>query len=747
MRPTLLAAALLAAGLHAPHAIAMGLGAIKTRSVIGEPFRAEIPLIGTSEGTPAGNCFVLDQPASSGPDDLPWLTNARVRVQGRTVYISSPVAVSEPVLMVGLRVGCGFELAREYTVLMQPAGTTVAEERTTDSRSAPGSSTEAPAAVAPVTTPARARTPRRTSAAATPAASGETSEAAAPAAPAPRPVRKPRQTGNVTGNDRLFVAPNLDAGTGGLKMSAGLAPRAAATEAQREALRTEQRLLAALDEQIATHLAIADKVKQLEARMAQLQQQLGRSESALDSSVSRAVPALPRPEISQAEPTASPQTPTLAPAETESSSPAQTTATAEPSPPASDAAAPPPPPPGLTNEPVKVISKLPPEPAPVSPASDAPGVNWMIAALGAMAAGSVLAGAWLWRRRARKVAATAAVRQRLAADAVAGLMSDKPVQEASSWSPGAARRSPWRERRASEQDVLPDIDPPELLEHVPAESSAENLSDLTATVESRTQFDIRPRWTETPSDMDATVEVPALTGTSTVDIELGEGSPPELPQPTRLDLEFDSFVGSASSLGTVEDVPAPNGPRLVSTNPAPSAGLSFDHGARPANEEDAPSHQHVLELAEIMMSFGRAEGAAQTLSEFLRDYPKESLIPWLKLLDLYYSSGRRGEYDDLAPKLNRAFNVKVPDWESFNGPVAAESVEQFGHIMARISATWPNQDCLDYVNELLSDNRAGTRIGFPLGVVDDLLLLKSLLEFLIANPSATATQPSRLAII
>lgn len=719
MRPTLLAAALLAVGLHAPHAIAMGLGAIKTRSVIGEPFRAEIALIGTADTLPAGNCFTLDQPATPGPDDLPWLTNVRIRVQGRTVYISSPVAVSEPVLMVGLRVGCGFELAREYTVLMQPAGTTDAEEHAADSRPAPGASTEAQAAIAPVATPARARTPRHTRTTATPATSGDALEAAAPAAPAPRPARKPRQTGNLTGSDRLFVAPNLDAGNGSLKMSGGLAPRAAATEAQREALRTEQRLLAALDEQIATHLAIAEKVKQLEARMAQLQQQLGRSESALDSSVSRASPVLPPPEISQAAPSTTPEVPATVATETESSAPATTAPGAD-----AEAPTPPPPPPGLTNEPVKVISKLPPEQAPAGPAADAPGVNWAIAALGAMAAGSVLAGTWLWRRRARKMDATAAVRRRLAADAIAGLVTDQPTPETASGSPGAARPSPWRAQHTSGQDVLPDLDPPASVEHFPAEPSAENQSDMAATV-----------------------EVPALDNTSTVDIELGEDSHPEQLQPTRLDLEFDSFVGSASSLGTVEDIPAPSGPRLVSTNPAPSAGLSFDHGARPANEEDAPSHQHVLELAEIMMSFGRAEGAAQTLSEFLRDYPKESLIPWLKLLDLYYSSGRRGEYDDLAPKLNRAFNVKVPDWESFNGPVAAESVEQFGHIMARIGATWPNQASLDYVNELLSDNRAGTRIGFPLGVVDDLLLLKSLLEFLIANPSATDTQPSRLAII
>ena len=49
LRPTLLAAALLAVGLHAPHALALGLGPIKARSAIGEPFRAEIALLGSGD--------------------------------------------------------------------------------------------------------------------------------------------------------------------------------------------------------------------------------------------------------------------------------------------------------------------------------------------------------------------------------------------------------------------------------------------------------------------------------------------------------------------------------------------------------------------------------------------------------------------------------------------------------------------------------------------------------------------------
>lgn len=731
LRPTLLAAALLAVGLHAPHALALGLGALKARSAIGEPFRAEIALLGSGDDVPASSCFSIDIPPSAGTDDLPWLTAGRIRTQGRTVFISSGTPINEPILMVGVRVGCGHEVIREYTVLMQPI-----TAATQDSPPTEASVPREPAR--PVTAPAND----------TAASTGDAGRAEAEPAPAkPRTARKPRRTeaAQPTG-DRLFVAPGLDSGNG-LKMSGGMAARPEASEAQREALRTEQKLLAALDEQIATHLAIADKVKQLEARLEALQKQLDRSSGTLDAA----------------------RAPAVLPAETPPATAGTTEAPVDSAPPVMEqpteveeaVVETPPPPPGLTNEPVKVITKLPPD-APADAEPVAPGMNWMVAGLGLFAAGAVLGGGWLWRRRAQAVAEASARRQR---EIEASLANTAPLRRRdqraadTEYSQGGADAPPvfadipapkWSRPAREDDDDTPaeQRTTPAMAQAVvssigyfPGEAPAEHMDDMR--IDDRT------------SDADATAQVAeqdpmSAVDRSSVDFELAPEAVTEDRKPARLDLEFDTFVGSASSTDSSENaVPAASGPRLVSSNTGipPSSTLSIDQSAPPANEEAPPSHEHVLELAEIMMSFGRSEGAAQTLSEFLRDYPKESLIPWLKLLDLYHKGGRRGEYDDLAPKLNRAFNVKVPDWEHFSGPITSESVEQFTHIMARVNATWPNQDCLDYLTELLRDNRAGTRVGFPLGVIDDILLLKSMLEWLIANPPVTNTSASRLALL
>jgi hypothetical protein len=126
-----------------------------------------------------------------------------------------------------------------------------------------------------------------------------------------------------------------------------------------------------------------------------------------------------------------------------------------------------------------------------------------------------------------------------------------------------------------------------------------------------------PAQPDAPVSTDAPLEAVSIDApleAVSMDLDLAESGTAGMVLPAKLDLEFDSFVGSTSSSGLQGDCPSLRaGPRLVSNSSTIATGLPFDQTATPANEEEAPSHEHVLELAEIMMSFGRAEGAAQTL--------------------------------------------------------------------------------------------------------------------------------------
>jgi hypothetical protein len=146
-------------------------------------------------------------------------------------------------------------------------------------------------------------------------------------------------------------------------------------------------------------------------------------------------------------------------------------------------------------------------------------------------------------------------------------------------------------------------------------------------------------------------------------------------------------------------------------------------------EESAEEHESAIELAEIMMGFGRVHGAAETLAEFIHSNPKQAVTPWLKLLEVYRAAGLRPEFDGLARQLNKTFNVKAVTWDTFDEARQTHySVEQMPHVVETVQKLWGTRDCQAYLQKLLRDNRDGTRQGFPLAVIDEILLLSSVLE-------------------
>ncbi|MDB5799128.1 MAG: hypothetical protein JWL63_67 [Rhodocyclales bacterium] len=146
-------------------------------------------------------------------------------------------------------------------------------------------------------------------------------------------------------------------------------------------------------------------------------------------------------------------------------------------------------------------------------------------------------------------------------------------------------------------------------------------------------------------------------------------------------------------------------------------------------EEDVEEHNSAVELAEIMMSFGRVQGAAQTLADFIRANPKQAVKPWVKLLEVYKTADMRPEFDALTSQLNKTFNVKPVTWDEFDVAMRApESLEDIGHITQKLCETWGKRDCQAYLHMLLRDNRQGTRQGFPLAIIDEILLLLAILE-------------------
>lgn len=189
-----------------------------------------------------------------------------------------------------------------------------------------------------------------------------------------------------------------------------------------------------------------------------------------------------------------------------------------------------------------------------------------------------------------------------------------------------------------------------------------------------------------------------------------------------------------------------NRPIIEAAARAPAQAHELDTMAQPlpvqAPDIDVSEHESAMELAEIMLSFGRVKGAAQTLADYIEHNPRQAVEPWLRLLDVYRGAGMRAEWETLARRLNQTFNVEVPQWDGASLSPAAQALEDYPHVVARLTEIWPGPQALEYLNQLLKDTRNGTRAGFPVAVLNEILMLVAVLEA--ERPAPAADPPAEV---
>lgn len=193
-----------------------------------------------------------------------------------------------------------------------------------------------------------------------------------------------------------------------------------------------------------------------------------------------------------------------------------------------------------------------------------------------------------------------------------------------------------------------------------------------------------------------------------------------------------SAAGGLKARSAIATDPAhANGTKaIVDWEPLPVAAIETPIVVS-GDAERAPNEEHksAVELADIMMSFGRMHGAAETLAEFIRGNPKQAVAPWLKLLEVYRAAGLRTEFDAIARELNKTFNVNAVNWQNYDSLRASRtSLEDLPHIIETLQKCWRTTTCQRYLQVLLRDNREGTRAGFPFTVIDEILMLSAVLE-------------------
>jgi hypothetical protein len=244
-----------------------------------------------------------------------------------------------------------------------------------------------------------------------------------------------------------------------------------------------------------------------------------------------------------------------------------------------------------------------------------------------------------------------------------------------------------------------------------------------------------------------------------------------------------AIVPEVPEVPEVPDVPPRIEPRVstetieVASEPTPGAPPTAEPGASPTSDADAPSAplpaaesaivnfsleedpegearakaripvprskdrdprvperrqeidvEPTLQLAEIMLSMGLEQGAAQTLIEYTEANPRGALHHWLKLLGIYRKRGLHQEFRAAAENLRKNFNIQAQYLQkSHTGEMP--TLENFSRVAEHVQEIWsrPNE-CIDYLGRLLEDNRDGERAGFPQAVAEEILLLIEMLK-------------------
>lgn len=137
--------------------------------------------------------------------------------------------------------------------------------------------------------------------------------------------------------------------------------------------------------------------------------------------------------------------------------------------------------------------------------------------------------------------------------------------------------------------------------------------------------------------------------------------------------------------------------------------------------------ESVVDEARIFVSMDRANEAITLLLSYIEARPKGSVQPWVYLLDIYRSQNKQDEYIELAKRFHHTFNVMQPQWEETKvAMIVATSLEEFPHIISHLVVAWTAGEAMQYLQELLDDNRDGERAGFTLGVMQEITLLQSI---------------------
>jgi hypothetical protein len=145
----------------------------------------------------------------------------------------------------------------------------------------------------------------------------------------------------------------------------------------------------------------------------------------------------------------------------------------------------------------------------------------------------------------------------------------------------------------------------------------------------------------------------------------------------------------------------------------------------PPRDDSTEVKEDILDQAEVFMAHGHGELAVHLLQEHLRAAPTESPVPWLLLLDLLLRAGDRAAYDAARDACQRYFNINLSHYDTPRGD-ADQDLVAYPHLLDKLVQVWNTPEIDGFLDELIIDDRGGTRQGFTPLAYREILLLQAI---------------------
>mgnify|MGYP001039407236 FL=1 len=180
------------------------------------------------------------------------------------------------------------------------------------------------------------------------------------------------------------------------------------------------------------------------------------------------------------------------------------------------------------------------------------------------------------------------------------------------------------------------------------------------------------------------------------------------------------------------DAPLPQlEPMLASDNPPqspPTSTQDVEEISLTALSEGTEVREDLLDQAEVFVAHGHANLAIHMLQQHLRQAPDESPMPWLLLLDLLRREGDEAGYAAASEECQRHFNINLAAHPTARDLDDSRGLEDYPHLLEMLTQAW-NTPAIDALFEdLIYDQRGGTRLGFEAGAYRDILLLRDIAQ-------------------